>query len=765
MTELAPGQHLAARFRLDRLLGRGGMGQVWLAQDEELNEAVALKILDAVLVDRPGMLDLLRHECRQARRLVHPNIVRVFDFHQDGRHAFISMEYVQGGELGQLRDAPPADILRHLVPLADALAYAHGQGVVHRDLKPSNVLIDPGGNPRLVDFGVAGLLRGDGLALTGGGSPRSMSPEQRAGRPPSPADDVFALGVLIYELVAGFPPEVAADLRPPEPLRSRRHYDIPAGLAELVARMLSLEAPARPSPMTAIRDELDAALQACWREEAAPATRVVTPASSGEETIVPVRPRPSSPPTAAAKPSGPRRSTALVLWVAFAGLMALLLAVVFVLPRFVEDQGVGPDPAPVAAGEDELARLAEQKAAADEARTAFDAEAEALVAIGVEEWGASAYRDALALAETALKAYDGAEFTTAGETWEAGRTRLGALRTRAGELLAAALERGNDALARGRGEAALQEFAAALVLEPGNAEALAGQARAANIDQVYALLAEAEALERARDYEAARARFKAAADLDPAVAAGAEGVARVDAVLVEQGYVGAMSRGYAALQGGDFEEARRAFRQAARIRPGAGEPAEALARVAEEERVAAIAGHQRAAAVREQEERWQEAVAEYRAALAIDGSLAFAQTGLQRARARTALDERLQAFVDDPERIYSPSVYNAAAAAVAEARELPKPGPRLTGQIDRIETLMAEATRPVLVRLESDQKTEVVLYRVGRLGIFDRYELELRPGKYTAVGTRNGYRDVRRDFTVRPGEPAGPFLIRCEEPI
>ncbi len=78
---------------------------------------------------------------------------------------------------------------------------------------------------------------------------------------------------------------------------------------------------------------------------------------------------------------------------------------------------------------------------------------------------------------------------------------------------------------------------------------------------------------------------------------------------------------------------------------------------------------------------------------------------------------------------------------------------------------MADATRPVRVRLESDQQTEVVLYRVGRLGAFDRFELELRPGTYTAVGTRNGFRDVRREFTVRPGTQAGPFVIRCEEPI
>ena len=782
MTEPAPGQHLASRFRLERLLGRGGMGQVWLAHDDELDEPVAVKILDARLVGQAGMLALLRHECRQARRLVHPNIVRVFDFHQDDEQAFISMEYVRGGELGQLRDASPVEILRHIVPLADALAYAHAQGVVHRDLKPSNVLIDPAGAPRLLDFGIAGLLHDGGLTVSGGGSQLTMSPEQRAGQPPSPTDDAFSLGVVIYELVAGFPPRVGEDLRPPEPLHSRRNFDVPKRLETLVARLLSLEAAGRPASMAEVRDELDAALQESWSEPAAADVRVVSTDAPVDEEIVPIVHR-QAPAAGRDDGAGKRGPAKLLLWSSFAALIALLLAVVFVLPDMVAKRGgedVDDDGGQIQSGdaaavaerveairsaEEGLAQLAEEKAAAEEARVIFDETAAGLVAIGVEAWAASAYADAQAQSDAAALAFDGAEFVTARETWEAGTARLQALEARAQELLAGALERGADALARGRGDEAMAQFDAALALDPENGEALAGRARAANIDRVFELLDEGQQLERAGDYAGARERYAEAAALDPLVSDGAEGVKRVDAIMVEQGFVNAMSRGYAALGSGDFEAARRGFSQAARIRPGASEPAEALARVEEEERVSKITAHQQVASEYEKQERWADAVAEYREALVLDAGLAFAQVGVSRAGARAELDERLQTFVDEPERIYSPSVYSAAAQAVQQARAVDKPGSRLAGQIQRIETLMAEARRPVIVRLESDDKTEVVVYRVGRLGFFDRFELELRPGTYTAVGTRNGFRDVRRDFTVRPGAAAGPVVIRCEEPI
>ena len=168
------------------------MAEVWLVRDRDLDEEVVAKILPH---DAPGdLVTLLRHECRQARRLIHPNIVRVFDFHRDDNTCFVTMEYVDGESVGRLRGRPFEEIVETALAIADALQFAHGRGVVHRDLKAGNVLCDDDGRPRILDFGISGLLdpsHGD-VVLSGGGSPGHSSPEQLAGSAPRPTDDIYA---------------------------------------------------------------------------------------------------------------------------------------------------------------------------------------------------------------------------------------------------------------------------------------------------------------------------------------------------------------------------------------------------------------------------------------------------------------------------------------------------------------------------------------------------------------------------------------------
>ena len=210
----APGEVLGERYRIIGLLGRGGMGEVYRADDLKLGQAVALKFLpespagpgqsDA---DATAMADRFRAEVRNARQVSHPNVCRVYDIGEFEGRLFLSMEYVDGEDLSTLLKRigrlPPAKALEIARQLCAGLAAAHDKGVLHRDLKPSNIMIDGQGHARITDFGLA--VRPEDERGEGGivGTPAYMSPEQLAGRAATVKSDLYALGLVLYEIFTG----------------------------------------------------------------------------------------------------------------------------------------------------------------------------------------------------------------------------------------------------------------------------------------------------------------------------------------------------------------------------------------------------------------------------------------------------------------------------------------------------------------------------------------------------------------------------------
>jgi parallel beta-helix repeat protein len=275
----AASQRLSERYTLVRTLGQGGMGVVWLARDEELGREIAMKFLpEMVIRDREAIADLKR-ETNRSLELTHPNIVRIHDFVQSESWAGITMEYVDGDTLSALKVEEPGGCfdVERLAPWIDklcaALAYAHEEArVVHRDLKPSNLMLTRNERLKITDFGIACSLCESVSRLSmrpSGGTLVYMSPQQAMGEHPAVADDIYALGVTIYDLLTGKPPFFSGDVlaqvreKTPPPMAERRKQfqiagktAIPSQWEKTVAACLAKEPAQRPQSAAAVREML-----------------------------------------------------------------------------------------------------------------------------------------------------------------------------------------------------------------------------------------------------------------------------------------------------------------------------------------------------------------------------------------------------------------------------------------------------------------------------------------------------------------------------
>lgn len=248
MTEEA----VAGRYEIAREIGRGASATVYRAHDRTLDRDVAIKIVAPALANDPSFVDRFMREARLAAGLNHPNIVTVHDVGEtaDGR-PFLTMPLVSGSSLESVMHAsaplPMSEVSRILTELASALDYLHGQGLIHRDVKPSNVLIEESGRVLLADFGVAYAREAARYTMTGAvlGTPRYMAPEQMLGEEPTAATDVYAMGVLAFEMLAGAPPFQGTGTglmyrivhEPPPPVSSITP-GIPPGVESAIVRAL-----------------------------------------------------------------------------------------------------------------------------------------------------------------------------------------------------------------------------------------------------------------------------------------------------------------------------------------------------------------------------------------------------------------------------------------------------------------------------------------------------------------------------------------------
>jgi serine/threonine protein kinase/Tfp pilus assembly protein PilF len=279
LREYGSGQKLFGRYTLIKILGRGGMGIVWLARDEELEREVALKFLPDLMIQDRAVFDQLKHETKRSLELTHPHIVRIYDFIHDERSGCISMEFVDGETLASLRcNQPqqvfePSELSTWTSQICDALEYAHNRArIIHRDLKPANLMVNQRGEVKVSDFGIARSLSDSVSRLTmeqgRSGTLVYMSPQQLDGERGTHLDDIYSLGATLYDLLTSKPPFYSGNIdrqiherSAPSMTERRKDLDIepalvPAVWEETIAACLAKDPARRPQSAAEVAQRL-----------------------------------------------------------------------------------------------------------------------------------------------------------------------------------------------------------------------------------------------------------------------------------------------------------------------------------------------------------------------------------------------------------------------------------------------------------------------------------------------------------------------------
>ena len=749
MSKLIKDLVLNQRYQLVRRLGEGGMATVWLAFDKKLEIQVALKFLHKTLRENLNYHRAFKREWKIASHLIHPNIVRVYEFYEDPVRPFYSMQFIDGPPISILSKDDPKNILPPISLIADAIDYAHSREVIHGDIKLHNILLDKKGQPFLIDFGVAATF--SELTLT-------MNHET-----PSKAlhcnEDINSLGKLIYEVIFGIPLLNDTNNVP------AFSEELNAELKVLLERMIVINLDIRISAKD-VKDYLaeigylggNANLRKIDKEELIQ----VKPISVDDLKLNSKLLNEAEKETNGISKRNFYSSLGFIL--------ILFMIVIFVLPSSINSNKNIED---VTKYETNITKniVTESDSLIKKSRIKTDETLSELVTLidflqkkGVEKWGGQVYQDIKNNYKEGDSLYLNGRYELAQKKYIDTLNALNSLSEQMNEILMLNLNAGKEALKNDNFNDAIMFFDITVSISPDNIEYSDFYKRALNLEELIDLTSEGIVLEGKMDLNLARKRYIAAQELDPENELVRELLENIESKITRNKFEISMSEGFAALTNYDFQSARALFESAKEIDTNSIEPLDAMIQLEEKEKDVSILFLEAESKGHEDIEQWGLAIDTYQKLIEIDGDLQFAKIGLMRSKRRQQFSEEMQKYIDDYDSLSDSVIMKRSTKLLLEAVKLDDK-PRLRGQIAELKRLLKRANTPIKITIISDNITKVRIFRVSELEVFNVKQFSLRPGNYIAIGIRDGYRDVREEFRVTPEIPISVVTVICEEKV
>ena len=477
-----------------------------------------------------------------------------------------------------------------------------------------------------------------------------------------------------------------------------------------------------------------------------------------------------------------------ILWFSFAFLIFCALIVFLFLPKYVEekheaalseqqiqdeilpvDEPTEPEP-----NLEPTVEAAEQFSAQELNALKIQAEGLLLQLIekqklleskAVKQWGSEEFRIALTLGTSGDEYFRKQQYQQAIASYKDAVMVLNNLEEQIAPTLALHLDKGETALTQSEKAAAIQHFELAKAIDQNNIQAANGLKRASTIEKLYALLEKGGKLEAANRFKDAKNTYGEATKLDPLSTDAKAALNRVNKRLAQAEFTHLIYQGYAALKLRQYGDAKAAFNAAQKLSPNSNKPKKGLASIQQAVRNEKLSALTAEAQHFESVQDWTNAVKSYQQILALRPDFVSAQQALEHNKQRENILLRLNEHINNKLRLSSGSVASDAKQLLHEASLIEHPGSKIEQATINLKSLLIQASKPISITLKSDNQTDVAIYKVGKFGKFSSLEIELKPGKYTIVGSRSGFRDVRKIVTVLADMTDKTIQVICDEPI